>query len=58
MEDFVEGLIEKCGLSKEQAEKVVDYVQDNAPKVMEWLQSSGAAEKLKDALPGGLGKLF
>ena len=58
MEDLVEGMIEKCGVNKEQAEKVVDYLQENAPKVLEWLQSSGAAEKVKDMLPGGIGKLF
>ena len=38
MEDLIKGLMTKVGLSKEQAEKVADFLQDNASKVaLAWL---------------------
>ena len=54
MEEFIEGMMTKCGLSKEKAEEVVEYIKANADKVPELLGKSGIADKL----PGGLGKLF
>ncbi|HUS67299.1 MAG TPA: hypothetical protein VMZ28_22330 [Kofleriaceae bacterium] len=57
MEEMIEGLMAKCGLSKEKAEKVVDFLKENASKVPEWLQS-GAAKDLAKKLPGPLGGMF
>jgi hypothetical protein len=54
MEDFIEGLMTKCGLSKEKAEEVVDYIKDNYDKVPELVGKSGVAKHL----PGGLDKLL
>lgn len=54
MEEFVEGLMSKCGLSKEKAEQVVEYIKDNYDKVPELIGKSGVGKKL----PGGLDKLF
>jgi hypothetical protein len=56
MEELVQGLMSKAGLSKEQAEKVFEFLQANASKVPGWLQS-GAAKDLAKKVPG-LGGLF
>lgn len=48
----------KVGLSKAQAEKVADFLQDNAAKVPEWLGKSDAVKDLSKKLPGGLGGMF
>jgi uncharacterized protein YajQ (UPF0234 family) len=57
MEEMIEGLMTKCGLDKEKAEKVVDFLKDNASKVPEWLQSD-AVKSLGKKLPGPLGGMF
>lgn len=58
MEEMIEGLMTKCGLSKEKAEKVVDFLQENASKVPEWLGKSDALKNLGKKLPGPLGGMF
>jgi len=57
MEDMIEGLVEKCGLSKDQAKKVYSFLKDNASKVPEWLGDMDL-DDIKDKLPGGLKNLF
>jgi hypothetical protein len=52
MEEFIEKLMTKVGLSREQADKVVDVVKEHADDIPKWVASSGIADKL----PGGLGK--
>ncbi len=54
MEDFVEKMVEKVGIDKATAEKVIAFLKDHADDAVKYLQSSG----LKDKLPGPLGKLF
>ena len=54
MDELLNGLIEKVGLDKETAEKVIAFLKDNASEIPELLAKSGVADKL----PGGLGKLF
>ncbi len=54
MEDIIKGLIEKVGISEEQAKGVITFLQENASKIPALLQSSGIADKL----PGGLGDLL
>ena len=58
MEEMISGLIEKTGISKEQAEKVVAYLKENASKVPGWLGSSEVGQSIKDKLPGGLGGML
>lgn len=58
MDDMIQGLMEKCGLSEDQAKQVFSFLSDNASKVPEWLAESGLKDKLADKLPGGLGGLF
>ena len=57
MEDMISGLIEKCGLSEEQANKVGSFMQENASKVPEWLGESDAAKDIAKKIPG-VGSLF
>lgn len=54
MEDFVMKMVDKVGIDKATAEKVLEFLKDHADDAMKYLQESG----LKDKLPGGLGKLF
>lgn len=54
MEDFVNKMVEKVGIDKETANKVLAFLKDHSDEALKWLQESG----VKDKLPGGLGKLF
>lgn len=58
MEEMVEQLVAKTGLSKEQAGQVVDFLKQNAHKLPEWLGSSELGKNLMDKLPGGLGGIL
>jgi hypothetical protein len=58
MDSIIEGLVEKVGISKEQADKVIEYLKENSGQVVEWLQEKGITDAVKDKLPGGLGGLF
>lgn len=51
MDELIRGLIDKVGLNKDMAEKVVAFLKENADDVPKWLASSGISQ----ALPGGLG---
>jgi hypothetical protein len=48
----------RVGLSKDQAEKVAAFLQENASKVPEWLGKSDTLKNLGKKLPGGLGGMF
>lgn len=54
MEDFVNKMVEKVGIDKATAEKVLAFLKDHSEDALQYLQSSG----IKDKLPGALGKLF
>ena len=54
MEELLNGLVEKVGLDKDTANKVIEFIKENADKVPGWLAESG----LKDKLPGGIGNLL
>jgi len=58
MDELIEQLVAKVGLSQAQAQQVVEFLRANAHKIPEWLGESGVLENIKDKLPGGLGKLF
>ena len=58
MEDLINGLMTKCGLSEEKAKSVVEFLKENAEKIPEWLNESDIGKTIKDKLPGGLGGLF
>lgn len=52
MEELINGLVEKVGLDKETAEKVMEFLKENSDKLPEIMGS------MKDKLPGGLGNLL
>ena len=56
MEEMIEGLIAKAGLSQEQAEAVVQFLKENADKVPGWLGVD--LKDMASKLPGGLGGLL
>lgn len=58
MEEFLNGLKDKVGLSDEQATQVIEFIKDNADKITEFIPLDDLKDKLADKLPGGLGKLL
>jgi hypothetical protein len=55
MEEMIQGLIQKVGLDRATAEKVVAFVKEHAADLPKWLQSSDIGKQVMDKLPGGLG---
>ena len=51
MEDFINKMVDKVGIDKATAEKVVAFLKDHASDALALLEKSG----IKDKLPGGLG---
>jgi hypothetical protein len=58
MEDFVNKMVEKVGIDKSTAEKVMAFLKDHAEDAVKYLQTSGVADKLPGGLGDKLGKLF
>ena len=54
--EFVEKIAEKCGISKEQAEKVVAFLKDHSDEVLEYLGKNDTVKGMADKV--GLGGLF
>lgn len=57
MDKLIDELTAKVGLDRGTAEKVVQFLKDNAHRLPELL-GSDAAKGLMDKLPGGLGGMF
>jgi len=58
MEDFVNKMVEKVGIDKSTAEKVMAFLKDHADDAVKYLQTSGVADKLPGGLGDKLGKMF
>ncbi len=58
MEDFVNKMVEKVGIDKATAEKVIAFLKEHADDAVAYLQKSGMADKLPGGLGDKLGKLF
>jgi hypothetical protein len=56
VDELVDELVKKVGLTPEQGEIVVAFLQENAHKVPGWLGLD--LNSVTDMLPGGLGSLF
>ncbi len=54
MEDLIAKMVDKVGIDKATAEKVLAFLKDHADDVGKYIADSGVAAKL----PGGLGKLL
>jgi len=54
--DLIARLTEKCGISREQAEKVVAYLKEHSDEVVEYLGNSDTVKDMADKV--GLGKFF
>ena len=54
--EFVEKIAEKCGISKEQAEKVVAFMKEHSDEVIEYLGKNDTVKGMADKV--GLGGLF
>jgi hypothetical protein len=58
MEEMIQQLVMKTGISKEQAVQVVEFLKQNAHKLPEWLGDTDWGKQLASKLPAGLGGLF
>ncbi len=58
MEELVNKMVEKVGIDKSTAEKVMAFLKDHADDAVKYLSSSGIADKLPGGLGDKLGKLF
>jgi len=58
MEDFVDKMVEKVGIDKATAHRVIDFLKDHADEAVGYLQKSGLADKLPGGIGDKLGKLF
>lgn len=58
MEEFAEKMADKVGISKEQANKVMEFLKDHADDAVALLSKSGIADKLPGGLGSKLGGLF
>jgi hypothetical protein len=57
LDKLLDDLTAKVGLDRGTAEKVVQFLKDNAHRLPELL-GSDAARGVTDSLPGGLGGMF
>ena len=54
MDEFVNQMVAKTGISKDQAEKVIAFLKEHASELPKLMSQGG----LTDKLPGGLGGMF
>lgn len=57
MEKLISELVARVGLDRSTAEKVAQFLKENAHRLPELLQGD-AAKSLADRLPGGLGGML
>ncbi len=58
MDEFVQKMVDKVGIDKATAMKVIEFLKDHADEAVQDLQKSGLADKLPGGLGDKLGKLF
>jgi hypothetical protein len=58
MDEFIQKMVDKVGIDKGTAEKVMAFLKDHAEDAVKYLQSSGIADKLPGGVGDKLGKLF
>ena len=58
MDEFVQKMVDKVGIDKATAMKVIEFLKEHADDAVQYLQKSGVADKLPGGLGDKLGKLF
>jgi hypothetical protein len=58
MDELLDKMVEKVGIDKATAHKVLEFLKDHADEAVAYLQKSGLADKLPGGLGEKLGKLF
>jgi len=58
MEEMIAKLVEKVGLSEDNAKKVADFVAEHIDDIPGWLGKAGIADKLPGGVADKLGDLF
>jgi len=54
LEEFINGLIEKTGISKEQATQVIEFIKDHASELPKLIGENQFLSGLADKLPEGI----
>jgi hypothetical protein len=57
VDELVNKMVEKVGIDRATAEKVLAFLKEHSGEVIQWLQSE-AGQQAMSKLPGGLGGLF
>ena len=52
MDEMIEGLVSKVGLSRDKAEQVVQFIKDNASRLPGWLGKSDVVKDVAARIPG------
>jgi hypothetical protein len=58
MDEFLNKMVDKVGVDKATAQKVMAFLKDHADEAVKYLQTSGVADKLPGGLGDKLGKMF
>lgn len=58
MDEFVQKMVDKVGIDKSTAERVIAFLKEHADDAVKYLQKSGVADKLPGGLGDKVGKLF
>ncbi len=58
MDEFVQKMVDKVGIDKATAMKVIEFLKEHADDAVQYLQKSSIADKLPGGLGDKLGKLF
>lgn len=51
MEEFIQKMVEKVGIDRATADKVIEFLKEHSDDAVQLISKSG----IKDKLPGGLG---
>jgi hypothetical protein len=49
VDELIQKLVEKCGLSEDKARTVAKFIEENADEIPKWIGKSGVLDKV----PGG-----
>jgi hypothetical protein len=58
MDELLNKMVDKVGIDKATAQKVMAFLKDHADEAVKYLQTSGVADKLPGGLGDKLGKMF
>ncbi len=58
MDELINQLVSKVGIDRATAEKVANFLKDNATEIPKWIGGNAMAQDMLNKMPGGLGNMF